>query len=140
MEVMSMAKSFSERFGSTAGNDETFPACWGDEYDRFDEGCRECPKSMSCRMEFGDNHTIQKERIQKRPRRYRMRSGVHKEEEGSRPRSETRRSYYADAHSGAGSMPREGEGHGERLGKNIMASLIRAIAFEVLEFFSKWQF
>lgn len=133
-----MPKSFSERFGA-ASEDEEFPGCWGDEFDRFDEVCRVCPKKMSCRMECEDSATINKGRIKQRPRRYRMRPGA-QEEESSRPREEHRRSYYAGAHSGAGRMPREGEGHGERLGKNIMASLIRAIAFEVLEFFSKWQF
>ena len=133
-----MAKSFRERFGASE-DDETYPDCWGEGYDRFDEACRDCSRRMSCRIESEDSNSIKRERVNQRPRHARTRSGVHKEEY-SRPREEKRHSYYADSHSGAGKMPREGEGHGERLGKNIMASLIRAIAFEVLEFFSKWQF
>lgn len=116
--------------------EEHTPPCWGKSYDADDDRCQVCARRLSCKSEYQEKYGS---RVPIRRTTY---ATSRLATDPSTSTGPTRTSAApSDPHAGcAGAQPEEGESHAERLGKNVLAAIIRAIAYEVLEFFKRYHF
>jgi hypothetical protein len=112
-----------------------YPPCWSVSYDEYNEACtRQCGKRMSCKAHYDEAKGINKPTPIVRQYQPPVRPPLS-------PMLRPQQVDVGNPHDGcAGIQPREGEEYWERLGKNVLAGVIRAVAYEFLEFFKRWQF
>lgn len=116
--------------------EEHTPPCWGKSYDADDDRCQTCGRRLSCKADYQEKYGS---RVPIRRTTYATARPAAATSSSTGPARTS--AAPSDPHAGcAGVQPEEGESHAERLGKNVLAAIIRAIAYEVLEFFKRYHF
>lgn len=131
--------SYADRISSNI----PLPQCWGLFYEEDQADCRGCMKSASCRAQFIANRDLNRGRpivvSSSQPSTMSQARQTQQQQNYYSPPPQQGYAYHYMEQKKMDYVPKPGEGYGERLGKNILASIIQTICKEIFGFFNEYR-